>query len=289
MTRAIAAEPRSERTFGPTSRGEGEKVMDSKSEPVPIIVSMFVGESGAGQLAGLAGIGIFFLSAAVIPLYFSPFDEPPPRWNVLTRVLVDMFVPVGFVVFVIGLRHTIVSERPALEWLGTLCLALGLALVVLTFVAHSIQAGSVLAAQERRPHPDWVRRGGGVADLWAEGAPVDGGLPGLGRIGHHPHGCPSRLDRLVGLRRRCRRPHHLLQDRPGLLLQRQRVGYTRCGRPLTGLGPHGRRTARPAELNGGPRARLSAAHRRRDDEHGAMEGSANGTRMQEDRDVAREQ
>lgn len=138
--------------------------MDSKSEPVPIIVSMFVGESGAGQLAGLAGIGIFFLSAAVIPLYFSPFDEPPPRWNVLTRVLVDMFVPVGFVVFVIGLRHTIVSERPALEWLGTLCLALGLALVVLTFVAHSIQAGSVLAAQERRPHPDWVRRGGSGAE-----------------------------------------------------------------------------------------------------------------------------
>jgi hypothetical protein len=159
MTPAIAAEPRSERTFDPTSRGEGEKVMDSKSEPVPIIVSTFVGESGAGQLAGLAGIGIFFLSAAVIPLYFFPFDEPPPRWNVLTRVLVDMFVPVGFVVFVSGLRHTIVSERPALEWLGTLCLALGLALVVLTFVAHSIQAGSFLAAQERRVDPTRIGSG----------------------------------------------------------------------------------------------------------------------------------
>jgi hypothetical protein len=158
MTWAIAAEPRAERTFGPTSRGEGEKIMDSKPEPVPIIVSMFVGESGAGQLAGLAGIG-FFLSAAVIPLYFFPFDEPPPGWNVLTRVLVDMFVLVGFVVFVVGLRHTILSERPALEWLGTLCLALGLALVVLTFVAHSIQAGSVLAAPLRRVDPTRIGSG----------------------------------------------------------------------------------------------------------------------------------
>jgi hypothetical protein len=70
-----------------------------------------------------------------------------------------MFVLIGFAVFVAGFRHAIIAERPALEWLGTLCLALGLALVVLTFVAHSIQAGSVLAAQERRVDPTRVGAG----------------------------------------------------------------------------------------------------------------------------------
>src|SRR3712207_8514697 len=38
-------------------------------------------------------------------------------------------------------------------------------------------------AGARRPHPGRVRRGGGVADLWAGSAPVDGDLPGLGRLG----------------------------------------------------------------------------------------------------------
>lgn len=110
---------------------------------------MVVSERGVQYLTGLAGIGIFALTAVVIPLYFVPFRGPPPAWNVLTRILVDMFVLVGFVVFVVGFRHTLLSERPALEWLVTLCLAGGLALAILTFVAHATQAGSVLGAQGR--------------------------------------------------------------------------------------------------------------------------------------------
>jgi len=131
-----------------------------------------VSEADVQHLTSLAGIGIFVLSAVAIPLYFVPFDGPPPAWNVLTRVLVDMFVLVGFVVFLAGFRHIVLSGRPAYEWLGTLCLALGLALVVLTFAAHSIQAGSVLGAQGR---VDPTRVGSG-----AEGAlPIYGPMARL--------------------------------------------------------------------------------------------------------------
>jgi hypothetical protein len=132
-----------------------------------------VSEADVQHLTGLAGVGIFALTAVVIPLYFVRFSGPPPTWNVLTRVLVDMFVLVGFVVFLAGFRHIILSERPALEWLGTLCLALGLALVILTFAAHSIQASSVLTAQGSRVDPTRVGAG-------AEGAlPIYGPMARL--------------------------------------------------------------------------------------------------------------
>ena len=52
--------------------------MDTKPEPVLMPVLTFVGESGVGQFAGLAGIGTFALTAAVIPPYFVPSDGPPP-------------------------------------------------------------------------------------------------------------------------------------------------------------------------------------------------------------------
>ena len=116
-------------------------------------------ESGVQLLTGLAGVGILALTAVVIPLYFVPFNGPPPAWNVLTRVLIDMFVLIGFIVFLVGFRHSILSARLDYEWLGTLCLAVGLALVLLTFAAHSIQAGSVLGAQGRRVDPTRVGSG----------------------------------------------------------------------------------------------------------------------------------
>lgn len=122
-----------------------------------------VNDSTVQHLTSVAGIGIFALTVVVIPLYFIPYSGPPPTWNVLTRVLIDMFVLTGFIVFLVGFRHTILSARPDYEWLGTLCLAVGLAFVLLTFAADSIQAGSVLGAQERI---DPTRVGSGAEGAW---------------------------------------------------------------------------------------------------------------------------
>lgn len=108
-----------------------------------------VNGSTVQHLTGVVGIAIFALITIEIPLYFVPYSGPPPAWNVLTRVLIDMFLLTGFIAFLVGFRHTILSARPDYEWLGTLCLAVGLALVLLGFAADSIQAGSVLGAQER--------------------------------------------------------------------------------------------------------------------------------------------
>lgn len=110
---------------------------------------MIVNEPTVQHLTGVVGIVVFALTIVVIPLYFVPYSGPPPAWNVLTRVLIDMFVLTGLIAFLVGFRHTILSAHPYYEWLGTLCLAAGLAFVLLTFAADSIQAGSVLGAQER--------------------------------------------------------------------------------------------------------------------------------------------
>jgi hypothetical protein len=97
---------------------------------------------------GIVGIGTFVLTIVVIPLYFV-YSGPPPARNVLTRIFINLFVLIGVLAWVVGFRHIILQARPKLEWLGTLCLAIGLAHVVLTFVADSLQAGSVLGKTER--------------------------------------------------------------------------------------------------------------------------------------------
>ena len=100
------------------------------------------------RVTGMVGIGIFALTLIEIPLYFV-YSGPPPVRNVLMRIFVDLFVITGVIAWVVGFRSMIVQANPDYEWLGTLCLAMGLARALLTFVAHSIQAGSVLGKKER--------------------------------------------------------------------------------------------------------------------------------------------
>jgi hypothetical protein len=92
---------------------------------------------------GVFGIAFAALNFVVIPLYFI-YSGPPPVRNILTRVFISMFASTGLIVFLVGFRHSILQLRADLEWLGTLCLTLGLAHAVLLFVADSLQAGSVL-------------------------------------------------------------------------------------------------------------------------------------------------
>jgi hypothetical protein len=92
---------------------------------------------------GIFGIAFVVLNLIVIPLYFV-YTGPPPVRNVLTRIFISMFAVTGLIPFLVGFRHSILQAHADFEWLGMLCLAFGLAHATLTFVADSLQAGSVL-------------------------------------------------------------------------------------------------------------------------------------------------
>jgi hypothetical protein len=99
------------------------------------------------RLTGMVGIGIFALTMVEILLNFV-YSGPPPARNVLTRIFINLFVLMGVIAWAVGFRSLIAQAGFDYEWLGTLCMAIGLAHVALTFVADSIQAGSVLGKQE---------------------------------------------------------------------------------------------------------------------------------------------
>ncbi len=94
-------------------------------------------------LTGVFGIAFAALNFLVIPLYFI-YSGPPPVRNVLTRIFISMFATTCLIIFLVGFRHSILQASADFEWLGTLCLTLGLAHAILLFVADSLQAGSVL-------------------------------------------------------------------------------------------------------------------------------------------------
>jgi hypothetical protein len=92
---------------------------------------------------GMAGVAMFALTLAVIPLYFV-YSGPPPAGNVFTRALVGMLQLVAFLCFVVGLQALVRRARPAEEALATLLGSLGVVLVAVDFVAMAQEAGTVL-------------------------------------------------------------------------------------------------------------------------------------------------
>jgi hypothetical protein len=91
---------------------------------------------------GVFGIGVFALGMTVLPLYFI-YSGPPPIWNILTRTLVNMFACIGLIGFSIGFKSIIIKSNSDFEWLSTFIYSIGLAYAIITFVADSIQVGSV--------------------------------------------------------------------------------------------------------------------------------------------------
>jgi hypothetical protein len=100
-------------------------------------------DSSIQNWTGVFGIAFVALNLVVIPLYFI-YSGPPPVRNVLTRVFVSMLALTGLIAYQVGFRTSILEAGPDFEWLGSLCLAFGLAHAILLFVADSLQAGSVL-------------------------------------------------------------------------------------------------------------------------------------------------
>ena len=91
---------------------------------------------------GIAGIAMYALGMIEIPLYFI-YSGPPPVENILTRVLINMFACVGLIGFISGFRSIIVQTNPVYKGLGSFIFSIGFAYAILTYVADSIQVGSV--------------------------------------------------------------------------------------------------------------------------------------------------
>ena len=100
---------------------------------------------GLQEWTGVLGISIFVLSMLVMPLYFI-YSGAPPTWNVLSRILINLFVCVAVIIFFVCLRSVILQARPEQELLATLSMVFGIVFAVLTLVANSIEAGSVLGS-----------------------------------------------------------------------------------------------------------------------------------------------
>jgi hypothetical protein len=91
---------------------------------------------------GFFGIAMFVLGMTVLPLYFI-YSGAPPAWNILTRTLVNMIACIGLIGFSIGFRSIVLKSDSDYEWLSTFIYSIGLAYAIITFVADSIQVGSV--------------------------------------------------------------------------------------------------------------------------------------------------
>lgn len=98
------------------------------------------------QATGIVGIVLFILSLIVIPMYFL-YEGAPPRKNILTRILINILVCIGLIIFIVGLRSLAIVNEPSAEWLATLFLVFGLVYVGITLVADSIQVGAVLKSK----------------------------------------------------------------------------------------------------------------------------------------------
>ncbi|GAA4529147.1 hypothetical protein [Amycolatopsis samaneae] len=97
------------------------------------------------RLIGLSGIAIGVLGLVIVPLYFV-YEDAPPGWNVLTRVLLNLLAAVLLLVFLAALRQLIRRARPEYEWPAGLMFGAGVAYTTATLVAGSLEAGIVFDA-----------------------------------------------------------------------------------------------------------------------------------------------
>lgn len=99
------------------------------------------------KFTGITGVAFTVLQVIEVPLYFV-HDGAPPDSNVLTRIVLSLVVLVLLLGFATGVRELVRRADPACGWVADLAHGAALAYVAVTFVAHSLQAGEVIAAAE---------------------------------------------------------------------------------------------------------------------------------------------
>lgn len=120
-------------------------------------------ESNVYRWTGFFGIVLYLLVLLEIPFHFVYKPTPagtPPVLISLIRILIDLFICVGLIGFFSGLKTIIANIDRRLEWVATFILSSGMAFAIVSFVADSIQAGSVWVAGDHPVNPTWVGHGG---------------------------------------------------------------------------------------------------------------------------------
>jgi hypothetical protein len=120
-------------------------------------------DSSVYRWTGVFGIVLYLLVLFEIPFHFvfTPTAAgTPPIMISLFRILIDLFICVGLIGFFSGLKTIITDVNRRLEWVATFVLSSGIAFAIVSFVADSIQAGSVWVAGSNPVNPTWVGHGG---------------------------------------------------------------------------------------------------------------------------------
>jgi hypothetical protein len=95
---------------------------------------------------GICGLVAAIISLMQLPLYFM-YSGAPPQWNVLTRILVSIIGGSILIVFLCGFRLVIREASRDLEWAATVALVSGLMWLSFSFVAQSMEAGTVIVSK----------------------------------------------------------------------------------------------------------------------------------------------
>ncbi len=108
---------------------------------------------------GITGIALYLLVIAEIPLYFvyTPTSQgtPPPN-IVLIRILLDLFICTGLIIFFSQFKHIVLQVQPGQIRIADFLFSSGLAFAIVSFIADAIQSGSVWAAHNKPVNPTWV-------------------------------------------------------------------------------------------------------------------------------------
>jgi hypothetical protein len=106
-------------------------------------------------ICSLATIAVFFIEfpfylvrghlSSMVEIYRPDFAARNAG-NIMTCVLLDLFLLGFFIIFSAGLRHLIRKADPQHEWLGTLFFGVALVFAAITFVADSLQGATVIDA-----------------------------------------------------------------------------------------------------------------------------------------------
>lgn len=119
-------------------------------------------QSALYYATGIAGLLMYLLVLLEIPFYFTYTPTPagtPPVNIILIRILIDLFICLGLIVFFSGLKTIVVRHSPACDWLANLLFAAGLAFAIVALVADSIQAGAAWLAGNKPVNPTFVGHG----------------------------------------------------------------------------------------------------------------------------------
>lgn len=114
------------------------------------------------RFTAFVGILLYALVLLEIPFYFvytPTASGTPPATVILARILIDLFVCLGLLAFFSGFKSIMTLLAPEKNWIAQFIYSCGIIFAGISFVADSIQAGSLWAAGNNPVNPTAVGYG----------------------------------------------------------------------------------------------------------------------------------